>query len=349
MSNSFIVYSSRAKSNIHTMALKAKNNNLIFRPHFKTHQNLEIANWFREEGVSRITVSSIEMAKFFMADGWDDITIAFPVDVNEIEKIDELASRISLQVSVSNTQHISHLSRLKNRVGVMIEIDVGYHRSGIDFEELDLVSGMIDEIFEQPSLFFMGLLSHFGNSYEARNKMQIKGTGLKSIHRMLMLKNKLVKEKGLVIFVSIGDTPTASVLDKFDGVEELRPGNFVFYDLMQLQIGSCLLDQVAAVMRCAVIDKKPKERQLIIHGGAVHFSKEITDFGGIKSYGRVVNTTAEKWILSNSFISNLSQEHGIIQCDENDFDFYKIGDFVDIIPVHSCLTANLMKGKFEIV
>ena len=349
MSNSFIIYSSRAKSNIHAMAEKAKSNNLIFRPHFKTHQNLQIANWFREEGIGRITVSSIEMAKFFMADGWDDITIAFPVDVNEIEEIDELASQISLQVIVSNLRQINHLSRLINRVGVMIEIDVGYHRSGIDFEELVLVDEMIDEIFKQPTLFFMGLLSHFGNSYQARNKEQIKGTGLKSIHRMLMLKNKLVKEKGIVIFVSIGDTPTASILDKFDGVDELRPGNFVFYDLMQFQIGSCSLDQIASVMRCAVIDKKPKEQQMIIHGGAVHFSKEISDFGGIKSYGRVVNTTAEKWILSNSFISNLSQEHGIIQCDENDYNLFEIGDFVDIIPVHSCLTANLMKGKLEFI
>jgi len=297
MSNSFVVFSQRAQNNIHTMAQKAKNNHLIFRPHFKTHQNLEIGNWFRKEGVDKITVSSIEMARFFIADGWNDITIAFPVDVNEIQQIDEIASRVSLQVLVSNKQQINYLSKLKNRVGVMIKIDAGYHRSGIWFEETEIVKEMIEEIFQQPTLFFMGLLAHFGNSYASRSKDQIVGIGTKSIHRMLMLKNKLVKEMGIIIYMSIGDTPSASVLEAFEGVDEIRPGNFVFYDLMQLQIGSCSLDQVAAVMRCAIIDKKADEKQLIIHGGAVHFSKEVLSFEGIKSYGRMVNTSSKKWEL----------------------------------------------------
>ena len=331
------------------MAEKAIKNNLTFRPHFKTHQNLQIANWFRDEGIDKITVSSLKMAKYFMAGGWDDITIAFPVDVNEISEIDIIASSISLQVLVSNMHHFNYLSKLKNRVGVMIKIDAGYHRSGIWFEETEIVKKMIEEIFRQPNLFFMGLLSHFGNNYAARNKEQIIGIGTKSIHRMQMLKNKLSKDMGIIIYLSIGDTPTASVLESFHDVDELRPGNFVFYDLMQLQIGSCSLNQISAVMRCAVVDKKPKEKQLIIHGGAVHFSKESLEYEGMKSYGKVVNTTSDNWKFSNSYLMNLSQEHGIVQCDEADYNLYQIGDYVDIIPVHSCLTANLMKGAFEFI
>ena len=349
MSNSFVIYTQRVKNNIRFMADKARKNNLIFRPHFKTHQNLQIASWFREEGVDKITVSSLKMAKYFMTEGWDDITIAFPVDPNDISEIDIIASKISLQVLVSNIQHINHLSKLKNRVGVMIKIDAGYHRSGIWFEEIEVAKKMIEEIFRQPNMFFMGLLSHFGNSYAARNKEQIIGIGTKSIHRMLMLKNKLSKEMGIIIYLSIGDTPTASVLESFFDVDELRPGNFVFYDLMQLQIGSCSLNQISAVMRCAVVDKKPKEKQLIIHGGAVHFSKESLDYEGMKSYGKVVNTTSDSWKLSESYLMNLSQEHGIIQCNETDYNYYQIGDYVDIIPIHSCLTANLMKTDFEFI
>jgi len=276
------------------MAEKAIKNKLIFRPHFKTHQNLQIANWFREEGINKITVSSLKMAKYFMAAGWDDITIAFPVDPNELSELNKIASKISIQILVSNRQHINHLSRLTNKVGVMIKIDAGYHRSGIWFEETKVVKQMIEDIFQQPNLFFMGLLSHFGNSYAARNKEQIIDIGTKSINRMLILKNKLSKEIGIIISLSIGDTPTASVLEDFTGVDEIRPGNFVFYDLMQLQIGSCAIDRISAIMRCAVVDKKTKEQQLIIHGGAVHFSKEAIELDGVKSYGRLVNTSSEK-------------------------------------------------------
>ena len=294
MSNSFVVYSQRVKNNIRFMAEKAIKNKLIFRPHFKTHQNLQIANWFREEGINKITVSSLKMAKYFMAAGWDDITIAFPVDPNEISELNKIASKISIQILVSNRQHINHLSRLTNKVGVMIKIDAGYHRSGIWYEETKVVKQMIEDIFQQPNLFFMGLLSHFGNSYAARNKEQIIDIGTKSINRMLILKNKLSKEIGIIISLSIGDTPTASVLEDFTGIDEIRPGNFVFYDLMQLQIGSCAIDRISAIMRCAVVDKKTKEQQLIIHGGAVHFSKEAIELDGVKSYGRLVNTSSEK-------------------------------------------------------
>ena len=50
------------KSNIARMAAKAKAANVVFRPHFKTHQSREIGEWFRASGVDKITVSSLNMA-----------------------------------------------------------------------------------------------------------------------------------------------------------------------------------------------------------------------------------------------------------------------------------------------
>ena len=43
--------------NLDRMALKAKGQGLRFRPHCKTHQSAEIANWARDFGVEAITVS----------------------------------------------------------------------------------------------------------------------------------------------------------------------------------------------------------------------------------------------------------------------------------------------------
>nr|NHJ86257.1 alanine racemase [Asgard group archaeon] len=42
----------------------------------------------------------------------------------------------------------------------------------------------------------------------------------------------------------------------------------------------------------------------------------------------------------------LSQEHGIVHCPRNYFADIKIGDLLYVLPVHSCLTANLMKKMF---
>ena len=78
------------------MAEKARQSKVTFRPHFKTHQSIEIGSWFRDEGVQKITVSSVDMAEYFASDGWNDITIAFPLNIRQLPQIQELAGRINL-------------------------------------------------------------------------------------------------------------------------------------------------------------------------------------------------------------------------------------------------------------
>ncbi|MBY0433245.1 MAG: hypothetical protein K2U26_03955 [Cyclobacteriaceae bacterium] len=75
----------KCRANIKRIVDKAKRARVKLRPHFKTHQSHEVGSWFREEGVSACTVSSIEMAAYFAKDYWHDITVAFPVNVLEVE------------------------------------------------------------------------------------------------------------------------------------------------------------------------------------------------------------------------------------------------------------------------
>src|SRR5665648_180036 len=95
--------------NIQKMVRKAKDHNLIFRPHFKTHQSIEIGEWFKEAGIQCITVSSLTMANYFADFGWDDITIAFSVNIPEIPEMNELASRIKLNVLIENKEGLTAL------------------------------------------------------------------------------------------------------------------------------------------------------------------------------------------------------------------------------------------------
>ncbi len=349
MSNCFLISEKKVKQNIQRIADKASENKVVLRPHFKTHQNLHIASFFKDYGISAITVSSVKMAKFFAAAGWKDIFIAFPLDVNEMDEIDHLASQINLIVLINHPDHIQALHRLNNDVDFMIEIDAGYHRSGVEVIDYEEVMGLIKSSYETQHAVFMGLMAHFGNTYISRTKQQILGIAYKSVNRIADLAAKVERETGQFVYVSIGDTPSISVLNQFDRIDELRPGNFVFYDLMQLQIGSCELNDIAALMQCSVVAINPKRHELVIHGGAVHFSKESLDFMGVKTYGHIVKTDVGNNTFTGDYISSLSQEHGIVQCNEANFNEYKIGDKLLIIPVHSCLTANLMKESTRIV
>ncbi len=145
--------------------------------------------------------------------------------------------------------------------------------------------------------------------------------------------------------ISVGDTPTCSIADDWAGVDEIRPGNFTFYDLMQYNIGSCRLDEIAVTMLCPIVSKHKRRNELVIYGGAVHFSKDAIQLNGVQNFGLVRKYEDKNLPQSANFIKSLSQEHGIISCSDDFFDSVSVGDFVEVFPIHSCLSADAM-GSF---
>jgi len=124
-----LIDETKCKESIKAMCLKAQKHSLAFRPHFKTHQSLEIGNWFKDYGVTQITVSSLEMAEYF-ATQWNDITVAFPVNVLEINRINSLAKTIQLNLIADNETSVKLLSDgLNHHVNMLIEVNNGQNRS----------------------------------------------------------------------------------------------------------------------------------------------------------------------------------------------------------------------------
>lgn len=331
------------------MLLKAKKHNLQFRPHFKTHQSAEIGRWFMDYGVSKITVSSVEMAEYFSDKGWENITIAFPVNIPELDKIDILAKKIKLNLLVANYESVKFINNvLTNKVSIFIKIDTGYHRSGISADDFKQIGQTIKEIKKGKHLF-CGFLTHSGNTYDAKNTREILKIHSDSKEKLVLLK-KHFEKKSKNIIVSIGDTPSCTLAENFNGVNEIRPGNFVFFDLMQEKLGVCSYEQIAVSMACPVVDKQPERNEIVIYGGAVHFSKEyIFDEKGNKIFGRVVKLNSESWSnpLNNAYLKSMSQEHGIIKLEKEDFDKIKIASIIGILPVHSCLSSNNMNSYLD--
>ena len=139
------------RRNIDRMVNRALKNKVEFRPHFKTHQSAEVGEWFREKGVSRITVSSVEMAEYFAQNGWQDITIAFSVNIRQVERIHQLAQTIRLGVLVENTETVESLSRLQDvKLGVWVKVDVGNKRTGLDWQRVDEISALCMQITQSP-------------------------------------------------------------------------------------------------------------------------------------------------------------------------------------------------------
>lgn len=341
-----LIDEAKCRRNILNMKQKAEQNGAIFRPHFKTHQSGIIGEWFRQAGITSITVSSVEMAEYFVFHGWDDITIAFPVNLLEIDRINECAKRIHLNLLIEDPETASRLSeKLIASVGVFIKIDVGSGRTGIPINESKRIDILIEQIQKLPRLELKGLLTHAGHTYHAHNEQDIERIAHESLDKLHEIKQR----SGNNLLISWGDTPSCSIVSQLRGADEWRPGNFVFYDRMQVELGSCRSEDIAVTVACPVVAKH--HDRVVIYGGAIHFSKEfLTSSNGERRFGKVFNFNgfeATKAIEGARF-SSISQEHGIIFLPEKELKKIEVGDILAVQPVHSCLTVSAMKSYLSL-
>jgi D-serine deaminase-like pyridoxal phosphate-dependent protein len=338
-------------ANIEKFSAKSRQHRVKFRPHFKTHQSATVGNWFRNCEVTAIAVSSVDMAGFFAHHGWNDITIAFPVNVNEFAEIDQLAARCRLNITIENPEAVDFLKKhLQHRTGAFIKIDAGYHRTGIAIEDFDTIARLSDKVQQSKVLQMRGFLIHNGHTYHAATPQQILQFHEESLDKISVFKQRLANA-GLEGIISVGDTPALSLTENFGEIDEIRPGNFVFYDLMQQNLGACRYNEIAVVLACPVVAKHASRNEIVVHGGAVHLSKEYIDgTDGEKCYGKIVQLHEAGWSapVADTFVRSLSQEHGIIKASDEYFDRVRTGDFVGILPVHSCLTVAAMRRMFTL-
>ncbi len=320
--------------NIRKMMEKTRRSEVTLRPHFKTHQSVEIGEWFRQEGVTSCTVSSISMATYFADAGWGDMTVAFPYNPLEAEAVSRLEMQTSLNLLIESEESLKMLNETEGSTGYFVKIDVGTHRTGIDPENLNLISKLIHR--SNNHVEFKGFLAHAGHTYKCRDQGSVQRIYHDSIKTLLKLKETF---GGLL---SYGDTPSCSMVSDFSALDEIRPGNFVFYDWMQRQIGSCKLDDISVCMASPVVTIHRARNEVVVYNGGVHLSKESIIEGGKACFGKAVPFEKGSWepeIIGN--VRSLSQEHGIIEMSDEYIAHIKVGDLIGVIPVHSCMTVDL--------
>jgi len=338
----------RCRANIKQMAEHAKASGTRFRPHFKTHQSAKVGEWIRAEGVTSIACSSLRMAEYFADAGWDYILVAFPVNWREIDLINRLAGKIRLGLIVESRETARFLgAQLQHPVDIWLDVDTGYHRTGIDWEANSEAIALATLITAAPMLRLRGMLTHSGHSYKSRTPEEIQAVYDETVNHFNSLRTHLTAAGFAGLELSLGDTPSCVVVKDLSAVEEVRPGNFVYFDWMQVIIGTCAAEDVAVALACPVVTKNAARNQIVVYGGGVHLSKDsFVDRKGRTTFGAVCLPTDTGWStpFEDTYVVSLSQEHGVLQVAPQDFDRIQIGELVCILPVHSCMTADLMKS-----
>ena len=117
---------------------------------------------------------------------------------------------------------------------------------------------------------------------------------------------------------------------------------------MQWRLGVCGPEDLGVAVACPVIGVYPRRGEVVVHGGAVHLSKDsLAGPGGTPLFGQLVVATADGFgaPVPGTWVSSLSQEHGVIGAEPAVFEKLLAhlvpGELLLILPVHSCLTADL--------
>lgn len=343
----FLVDRSIVRRNCDAMREKARASGVAFRPHVKTHKSVEIGRMQHGGQTGPITVSTLAEAELFARDGFRDITYAVPIAPAKLARAAELASRIDrLSVLIDSERALQAIEAFGASHGVafdvFLKVDCGYHRAGVDPANPDSARLAI-ALGRSEHVRFQGLLTHAGHSYNARDREEVARIAAEEAASLTRFRALLAAEGLGETLRSVGSTPTASVVSAFTECDEVRPGNYVFYDAFQATLGSCSLDDVAVSVLTTVVGSYPERNALIVDAGALAMSKDTSPDHLIPHCGFGIVCDEDLRPLPARLIA-LSQEHGKIETQAR----IPVGTRLRILPNHSCLTAAMFE-KYTVV
>lgn len=337
------------KNNIKKMQNRADKFNLKLRPHIKTHKCAEIAKMQIDTGAKGLTCAKTEEALTFLKYGFKDMLVASPIaQESKLEKLlkefkehsGDLKLVFDHPIGLEMIENVAKKFNVKQKV--YLEVNVGLNRCGVDLRESEKIGVFINKLKTSPHLEFLGLLSHAGNSYSCIGKNDL----LEVIDKEIDILNKFKK----VIFpkinfpeTSIGSTPTCLISENYDGITEIRPGNYVFLDLTTVRMGIASHEDISLSVLTTVVSVN-KEYTICDAGSKVLSSDKGAHGNSIDdNYGRAY--PAVSFTRGHEYrIPKLSEEQGWIENEKGESsDHTKLyfGSKLRIIPNHSCPVVNL--------
>ncbi len=333
----------RVRRNAERISQIATRYEVRLRPHIKTHKCTEVARLQTAGHDGGVTVSTLAEARAFAKDGFNDITYAVPVEAGKFDEVIEIIqSGTQLNVitdDLPTTQLLAHAAANAGaNISVFLKTDCGYHRCGVEPDD-PLATAITRAISDASNLHFAGILTHAGHSYHGRSSEEILTIARQERDVMVAFAAKLRADGIDVLTVSIGSTPTISHVDHLEGIDEIRPGNYIFFDAFQATQGSCSFDDCALSVLAAVTHVSRQYRKVIVDAGGIAMSKDRgpVEFDATCGYGRVIDLDGNDLGL---LLDSLSQEHGEMTVDDDrNFDKLKVGSRLRIVANHSCMTA----------
>ena len=294
------------------------------RPHFKNHKCPTLARHQLQAGsVVGMTCATVGEAEVLVDIGFEDVLIANQVvGSGKITRLVDMARKAKVAVVVDHQDQIEALAKASTshsvRVGVLVEVDIGMGRCGVEPGEAALV--LAQRVSSEPFLLFEGIQAFEGHlvyvdDRRLRSERACEAMGLAVETR------RLIEASGIPVpVISGGSTATYDSTGVLDGVDELQAGTYVTMDWRYHEVTSDF--EMALSVLARVISARPGEAVLDV---------------GVKSGGGEFGLPRIKGHPDVVVPFFLAEEHLVLRNAPE----WSIGETVQLLPSHACTTCNL--------
>lgn len=325
------------ESNITKMAEAIQKTGVQLRPHAKTHKLPQMAQRQLDAGAIGITVAKMAEAEVMAADGITDIFVAYPiVAMSKLERAVKLVqSGIRLIIGVDSLDGAQRVSQAAVKHGVQLEvrleIESGLNRTGVDAADAPALALQISKL---DGVLLGGIFTYRGAMLSGAATMDLKAAGHEE-GRIMVQTAEAISAAGVEIRdISVGSSPTALYAAEVEGITEVRPGTYIYQDVMQAAFGLCETGDCAGAVVATVVSR-PTPTRIVIDGGSKTFATDVQPDKAplhLKGFGHIVGDP-------DAVFERMNEEHGVISVKADSS--YQVGDVIAIIPNHICSTINL--------
>ena len=342
-----IIDRQRALRNIDRLQDAANTRGIRVRPHAKTHKSPQVAKWQIDRGAIGICCAKLGEAEVFAAAGFTDIRLPYPIHPINAPRVLALLTRTDLSFIVDHLEVARGWSTAMTAAGrtveVLVKIDVGFHRCGIDPDPRTAVP-FIKAVASLPGLHFRGLLSHAGHAYHAESENHLQAIAEDEARTLRTLAEAAQAERVGIAELSAGATPSARFSLDQESLTEYRAGNYVYFDRTQVGLGAASQEDCALTVMATVVSKPSSNRIILDCGSKTLSSDAARGFTPLAGHGVVYHDVLMPRGArpdDDLIVERLSEEHATVRVAAG-HTALEPGDRVRLIPNHSCVVSNLV-------
>ena len=333
----------KAKANIKQMQEEADQCGCKLRPHIKTHKMPLFTRLQLEAGAYGITCAKVSEAEIMAEGGADDIFIAYPmVGAFRVKRVIALAKRVKrLILGVDSMECAIPLNEAAKEAGltleIRLEVDTGAKRTGVVRDQAVALAKQLQTL---KNLKLTGIYTFKSLVYQDVPTTDNHKAGVEEGDLMEQIASEL-RAAGIPISeISAGSTPTGLEVAKTGKVDEIRPGTYIFKDHMLCKENAAMPEEIAVRIYATVVSTPCKE-YAVIDGGTKTFPMDISlDTAPAFYPGYAIVAGNEDLRLRR-----MNEEHGILISQKGDTGL-KVGDLVELIPIHVCTAVNMQNTVY---